>query len=284
MRVAQDNVPAGLHPERNDIAAPDLPGEIDWVGVAPGSMPALTAAGPALVHFLDYAQLNSVRTLPYLIEWDARYRERGLATIGVQAPRFPFGAEPATVAAGLGRLGVEFPVAIDARRTLWHDYGCEGWPSLFLWGQGGALAWFHFGEGEYRGTEEAIQAELREVDALRDLPEPMAPVRATDAPAARVMPPTPELFPGGSWERPWTAGEDGEQLEVPYEAGGAFATVEGTGDLAFELDGSPAQRVKIAGPSLYKLTEHPRHEGHTLTLRPSPELKVWSVSFAAGVP
>ena len=82
--------------------------------------------------------------------------------IGVQAPRFPFGADPATVAAGLARLGVEFPVAIDAERELWHAYGCEGWPSLFLWSLGGALAWFHFGEGEYLATEEAIQEELRE--------------------------------------------------------------------------------------------------------------------------
>ena len=133
----------------------------------------------------------------------AALRGAGLTTIGVQAPRFPFGAEPDVVAAGLARLGVEFPVAIDGDRRLWHAYGCEGWPSLFLWKLGGALAWFHFGEGEYRATEEAIQAELREQDALSSLPAPMAPLRPTDAPGAKVMPPTPELFPGGSWERPW---------------------------------------------------------------------------------
>ena len=125
-------------------------------------MAALTAAGPALVHFIDFAQLNSVRTLPYLAAWEARYRERGLRTIGVQAPRFPFGADRTAAAAALRDLGVGFPVAIDAGRELWHDYGCEGWPSLFLWRRGGALAWFHFGEGEYRATEEAIQAELRD--------------------------------------------------------------------------------------------------------------------------
>src|SRR4051794_18447929 len=154
-------------------------------------MPVLTAGGPALVHFLDFAQLNSVRTLPYVLEWDRRYREAGLRTIAVQAPRFPFGAERDAVATGLARLGVSFPVAIDADRTLWHRYGCEGGPSLFLWSLGGALSWFHFGEGDYLGTEEAIQGELREQDALRqDLPEPMAPLRATDGPGARVMAPS----------------------------------------------------------------------------------------------
>jgi hypothetical protein len=247
-------------------------------------MPALTAAGPAIVHFFDFAQLNSVRTLPYLAEWDRRYQTAGLRTIGVQAPRFPFGADYSAVAAGLEKLGVSFPVAIDAERQLWRDYGCEGWPSLFLWGQGGALAWFHFGEGEYQGTEEAIQAELREMDALQALPEAIAPLRATDAPDARVMAPTPESFPGGSWERPWTAGEDGDELRIDYEAGGAYATIEGAGELSVEIDGAPSGSVEIDGPALYPLAEHPRHESHAAALRPSPGLRVWSVSFAAGVP
>jgi hypothetical protein len=273
-----------MRPDQDTIAAPDLPDGIEWVGEAPESMPALTAAGPALVHFLDFAQLNSVRTLPYLVEWDRRYREHGLRTIGVQAPRFPFGADRAAVAAGLERLGVGFPVAIDSERDLWHDYGCEGWPSLFLWKQGGALGWFHFGEGEYRGTEEAIQAELREIDALRDLPEPMEPLRPTDGPGARVMAPTPEQFPGGAWERPWTAGEDGDHLSLDYEAGGAFATVEGSGEIKVELDGIARDPVAVNGPALHPLAEHPRHEHHTLVLTPSPGLRVWSISFAAGVP
>lgn len=272
-----------MRPERDNIAAPDLPSGIEWVGEAPASMWALTAAGPILVHFLDFAQLNSVRTLPYLVEWERRYRDTGLRVVGVQAPRFPFGADPATVAAGLERLGVDFPVAIDAERDLWHAYGCEGWPSLFLWATGGALSWFHFGEGEYLDTEEAIQAELREQDALRELPEPMRPLRPTDTPNARVMPPTNELFPG-SWEHPWTAGEDGETLTIEYAAGGAYATVEGTGEIAVELDGSTIVSIEVNAPALYQLTEHDHHERHSLTLRPAAGLRIWSLSFAAGVP
>lgn len=273
-----------MRPDRDNIAAPDLPDGIEWVGEKPESMAALTAAGPALVHFLDFAQLNSVRTLPYLIEWNRSYRDAGLSTIGVQAPRFPFGADPDAVATGLEHLGVDFPVAIDADHDLWTAYGCKGWPSLFLWSLGGALTWFHFGEGEYQGTEEAIQAELRETDALRELPSPMTPLRPTDAPGTRVMAPTPEIFPGGSWERPWTAGEDGEELVVEYAAGGAYATVEGKGDLTIELDGSKHASIQVSDPALHTLAEHPSHERHTITLHPSPGLRIWSISFAAGVP
>jgi hypothetical protein len=273
-----------VRPGRDNIAAPDLPGGLGWVGAEPESMPSLTAGGPALVHFIDFAQLNSVRTLPYLGEWSRRYREAGLSVIGVQSPRFPFGAEPGAVAAGLAGLGVEFPVAIDAEHELWAAYGCEGWPSLFLWSLGGALSWVHFGEGEYLETEIAIQEELREIDALQPLPEPMAPLRPSDAPGARVMAPTPEVFPGGSWERAWTAGEDGGELTMEYEAGGAYATIEGAGEIALEIDGAPATTIAPQEPGLYALTEHPGHEAHALTLRPTPGLRVWSVSFAAGAP
>lgn len=273
-----------MRPERDNIAAPDLPEGVEWIGEAPRSMPVATAGGPVLVHFFDFAQLNSVRTLPYVCEWARRYESHGLRTIGVQAPRFPFGAEPGAVATGIEGLGIEFPVAIDADRRLWHAYGCEGWPSLFLWKLGGALTWFHFGEGEYRASEEAIQAELREQDALQALPEPMDPLRPTDSPGAKVMPPTPELFPGGSWERPWTVAADGEVLDLEYEAGGALAAVEGTGEIEVDLDGTAAGAVTIDGPALYSLAEHARHESHRITLRPSTGLKIWSVSFAAGVP
>lgn len=270
-----------MRPDRDNIAAPDLPEEIEWIGEAPRSMPIATAGGPVLVHFFDFAQLNSVRTLPYVCEWGRRYESHGLTTLGVQAPRFPFGAERDTVAAGLERLGIEFPVAIDADRCLWHAYGCEGWPSLFLWKLGGALTWFHFGEGEYRASEEAIQAELREQDALRELPEPMEPLRSSDSPGAKVMPPTPEFFPSGSWERPWIAGEDGEELEVAYEAGGAYATVEGAGEIAIAIDGEAAAPITVSESGLHPLAEHSHHEAHNLTLRPSASLRIWSISFSA---
>lgn len=273
-----------MRPGRDSIAAPDLPAGLTWIGGEPDSMPALTAGGPAIVHFIDFAQLNSVRTLPYLGEWARRYREAGLSVIGVQSPRFPFGADRDAVAAGLGRLGVEFPVAIDADRAMWHRYGCEGWPSLFLWATGGALAWVHFGEGDYLGTEAAIQEELRELDALRPLPAPMAPLRPTDAPDARVIAPSAELFPGGGWERPWIAGEEADELVVEYEAGGAWATVEGRGALTVAVDGEPHGALEVPGPGIYELATHDRHGAHAVTLIPEAGMSVWSVSFDPGLP
>ena len=128
-------------------------------------MAELTAAGPVLVHFWDPTQLNSVRALPYVAEWNRRYSPHGLTTLGIHSPRFALTADAEVATGAIERLEVEHAVALDVDYAIWHDYGCIGWPSLFLWGQGGSLRWAHRGEGEYRATEEAIQDELRELDA-----------------------------------------------------------------------------------------------------------------------
>jgi hypothetical protein len=278
-----------LRPPRDNIAAPVLPPRLRWLRPEGAQERAerapvlaeLTAAGPVLVHFFDFAQLNSVRTLPYVIAWERRYRDAGLATLGVHSPRFRFSGEPGALAPALERLGVVHAVADDGDYAVWHDYGCKGWPSLFLWGQGGALRWFHYGEGEYEATESAIAAELIAIDKGFAPPDPLEPIRASDAADAVVVPPTEELFPGGSIDQPW----DGlAALELEYAAGGAHASVDGAGELRVSVDAEPARAVVVPGPGLVDLASHPRHGAHSLRLEADPELAVYSLSFSAGVP
>ena len=247
-------------------------------------MPEMTAAGPVLVHFFDVAQLNSVRSIPYVVEWHRRYAGHGLTVLGVHSPRFPFTKTEEAIGAGVERLGIPYSVAQDSSYAIWHDYGVKGWPSLFLWNRSRALAWFHFGEGEYRATEEAIQAELREGDALLNLPEPMAPLRPSDAPGAGVARPTDELFPGGGPNEPWRGQAASNPLEISYAAGGAFAAATGKGELRASLDGLDEQVTAITGPGLYELAYHERHEAHELRLTASDGIELYSLAFSATVP
>jgi hypothetical protein len=274
-----------VRPERDNIAAPVLPPRLRWLNAeSPPVLAELTAAGPALVHFFDFAQLNSVRSLPYVIEWDRRYRDAGLVTLGVHSPRFRFTGEREALEPALGRLGVDHAVADDSGYALWHDYGCKGWPSLFLWGQGGALAWFHFGEGEYEASERAIAAELAAIDPGFAAPEPMAPLRASDAPGVLVAPPSEEVLPGGSVTEPWEPREPGATLSLEYAAGGAHASVAGRGELRVALDAGPERSIAVDAPGLYDLAAHARHERHALGLRAGAGVELYSVSFSAGVP
>ena len=241
-------------------------------------MAPLAAKGPVLVHFFDFSQMNSVRTLPYVNEWFRRYRDRGLTVIGVQAPRFEFGADPEVVTRGVERLGVDFPVMIDESQALWHMYGCEGWPSLFLWGRGGLLKWFQFGEGDYKSTEEAIQEQLKGPDETVEFPEPMEPVRPTDVEGIEVIAPGAELIPVEG--RPWTRTQDGPVFDVEYEGGGIHATVTGKGQLLLTLDGEPLPPVAVDGAGLYTLAEHERHGAHRIEINLEGDPEIWSVSFS----
>jgi hypothetical protein len=236
------------------------------------------------VHFLDFAQLNSVRALPYVLAWERRYAEHGLSVVGIHTARFRFTRTRAAVAAGVERLGIAHPVAVDSELRLWRDYGCHGWPSLFLWSRGGALRWYHLGEGNYDETELALREALREAGIERRWPAILDPVRPSDEPGAEVVVPTAELFPGGSPERPWRAGGGERRLSLDYAAGGAYASVDGAGSLTVALDGAAAAEVPVPGPGLVELAAHPAHQRHSLTIEPRGALEIYSVSFAPGVP
>jgi hypothetical protein len=248
------------------------------------SIDRLLAAKPVLVHFFDFAQLNSIRTLPYLRAWHDRYLDDGLTLIGVHSPRFPFTQDAAAVAGATERLGIDWSVAVDPEFALWRVYEPHGWPALFLWGQGGALRWYHLGEGDYADTEEAIREALSEADGEHDWPAPLEPIRPSDAPGVKVIAPTPEHFPGGSTEEPWSSTEGEPFLELSYEAGGAYAATDGEGRISIRVDGEDREPIEVTAAGLQELTLHERTERHVLHLEPSSGLLVYSIQFAAAVP
>ncbi len=142
-------------------------------------------------------------------------------------------------------------MVLDDRNLLWTGYGCEGWPSLFLWGRGGILQWFHFGEGDYRSTEEAIQASLGKAGADAELPEPMGAIRETDVQGIEVIAPGAELIPAEG--RAWTIEEDGEAFDIEYEGGGIHVTAGRLRTASAHRDRrrSHAEAIEIDGPGLY---------------------------------
>jgi hypothetical protein len=157
----------------------------------------------------------------------------------VHSPRFPFTRSATAVAAALPSLGIGWPVALDPGMRIWREYEPHGWPALFLWGRGGALRWYHLGEGEYLETEEAIHELLREVDPDVELPEPLDPIRAEDAPGVLLEPQTADVtLPADRSRlelvRDWTDGEDfieaadaGAAATVSWSGGGAYAVLSG---------------------------------------------------------
>lgn len=268
-----------MRPDRDDIAIPPFTPGVSWIGTAPKDGERLTARGPLLVHFFEVGELSGVRTLPFVEGMDRTYRESGLWVLGVHSPRSGLASTDDALRAALERLGVGFPVANDREHRIWHGYGCEGWPSTFLWGIGGMLAWVHFGEGAYHETEAAIRAELDRDPG--ELPDPfLQPPR--DDPGPALERPGDEVFPGGAHDRPWASSPSARSLELAYRGAGAWAALDGEGSVEVELDGEPAGMIEVSAPGLYELSSHESHGTHTLTLRLDDGLRLWSLSFAPG--
>lgn len=268
-----------MRPNRPDIPLPPFPPGATWIGDAPAAVERLTAGGPLLVHFFEAGELSSVRSLALVDRWARHYAAAGLTTLGVHSPRSDLARTPAALAAALGRLGVSFPVCNDDDYRVWHAYGCRGWPSLFLWAQGGRLTWFHLGIADLAGSEQAIREQLLAAEGDRQLPEALA---GEPSGRRKLAKPSDEVFPSGAHDRPWLPAP-GEPLQVEYAGAGAWAAMDGAGTVTVSVDaGSTETELEVDAPGLYELSEHERHGMHEVRLDFEGPIRVWSVAFAAG--
>ncbi len=271
---------ADVRPGRSDIAIPPFPPGLTWIGTDDPISERLTARGPVLVHFFEVGELSSVRTLPFVQGLADALGSGGLTVLGVHSPRSALAQSDEALAAAVERLGIRFPVGNDDGHRIWHQYGCKGWPSTFLWGQGGILRYAHFGEGAYHETEAEIRAELAAKGSA--LPDPIAPEPPKGKPP-KIEHPSDEIFPGGSHDVPWAPSSPGEPMIVEYAGGGAWAAMDGEGTVQVSVDGKPSASIELTGPGLYELSSHHKHGIHEVGLVLDGEIRVWSVAFSPGV-
>lgn len=236
----------------SDITLPPFPRGLPWVNV--GMLKAHEQRGrPVLVEFWDFCRINSLRTLPYVKAWHARYAEHGLRVVSVHTGGFACSREQEAVEAAVARLGIEHPVLIDSELVVWDYYGNQGWPARYLWTPELRLFSLHYGEGAYAETEREIGELLgMEVD-------PVPPVRPEDAPDAVLAAPTPDqpgLYAG------------------PYEAGGVHVVCTGTGTVG---------GVAVEGCGVYTVVAHERHTEGVLALEADGDLEVLATSFTPGL-
>src|SRR4051812_33364968 len=179
-------------PAETQIPAPEFPSGIEWLNSPFVRVDKLLGRHALMVEFWDFARVNSLRTIPYLRAWHERYSEAGLAVVGVHSPGYSFGRDAAAVARAVRRAAIHYPVgrppgcsfggdaatgaraverleidcpvALDPDFEVWRAYSVPGWPARYLFDRLGLLRWFHFGEGDYDGTEQAIQEVLLEIE------------------------------------------------------------------------------------------------------------------------
>jgi thiol-disulfide isomerase/thioredoxin len=183
------------------IHAPEFPSGISWLNSPPLTMKRLRGK-VVLIDFWEYTCVNCIRTFPYLLEWDRRYRDKGLVIIGVHTPEFQFARQAENVRRAAARFGFRYPVAVDSDYKIWNAYGNQYWPAKYLIDKEGVVRDFHFGEGGYGNTEAMIQALLREINPKVALPAVMEALRPEDREGAVCYRVTPELYAGSQRGQP----------------------------------------------------------------------------------
>jgi thiol-disulfide isomerase/thioredoxin len=150
--------------------APDIGGE-QWFNIDGLPAPALKKAQTGeplrfsedlkgyvvIVHFWDYACINCIHTLPYLVAWWRRYRESRFLIIGVHTPEFEAAKDPENVESAILRFDLEYPVVTDPDYTTWHRYRNKVWPRDVIVDQQGIIQYDHRGEGAYAEKEAVLQ-------------------------------------------------------------------------------------------------------------------------------
>ena len=184
-----------MQEEQGPVRAPEFPLNVTWLQGGPLRIADLRGR-VVLLDFWDYTCVNCLRTLPYVKEWWRRYNDLGLSVIGVHAPEFSFAREGGNVAREMHMQGITYPVVLDNEYAIWQAYANRYWPAKYLIDGNGYLRYYHFGEGGYGETEQAIQQLLREQFPEILLPGLMEPVRDEDRPGAVCYRVTPELYLG----------------------------------------------------------------------------------------
>ncbi len=143
-----------------------------------------------LIDFWTYTCINCIRTLPYLTEWDRKYRDAGLTIIGVHTPEFDFEKQKDNVQMALDKYGIKYPVVQDNDYGTWNAFRNRYWPRKYLIDTDGFIRYDHAGEGGYEETEKVIQELLAEKGAKVEMD------LTKEVEKAFVGPITPELYAG----------------------------------------------------------------------------------------
>jgi hypothetical protein len=146
---------------------------------------------------------------------------------------------------------------VDVGHEIWRSYGNMGWPARYLFDGQLKLAHYHYGEGNYDETEQAIQELCGANGPL------LEPIRPEDAPGAMLEAQTEDV------EGPYSGA---------YRAGGVWAVLDGTGTVS-----ASGRTLRVEGPGCYELVSHRRSTASELELTLSPGVRCHAVCFTPGL-
>jgi cytochrome c biogenesis protein CcdA/thiol-disulfide isomerase/thioredoxin len=293
---------------RNYGHAPNFAGISHWINT-PGdrSLSISQLRGKVvLVDFWTYSCINCLRTLPQLRAWYDTYKKDGLVIVGVHTPEFAFEHVYSNVRSAVHRLDVTWPVALDNSYATWTDYSNQYWPADYLVDRKGDVRAVHFGEGDYKTTEDQIRALLgvggqltsvkdteptgamtpetylgpQRLDRSRYVGSNLVVGKAAGYTEATVVPQNFISY-GGEWTlagQTATAGL-GATLALHFHAQKVYIVLTGHGKVTAMLGARRLRTLNVNTAQLYTVLTSPRTQDGVLRFRFTPGVRAYSFTF-----
>jgi cytochrome c biogenesis protein CcdA/thiol-disulfide isomerase/thioredoxin len=238
---------------------PSLAGATQWLNSPPLSAESLRGK-VVLVDFWTYSCINCIRALPYVRGWADKYKDHGLVVIGVHAPEFAFEKNPANVAKAVKDLGVDYPVALDNDYAIWKGFDNQYWPAHYFIDAQGRIRHHHFGEGEYRQSEDVIRQLLTDA-GQKNLPGGYVrdDHRGVEAAASNDPTRSPETYVGYARARNFVGGRVTRDEAHDYHAPAALATNQWSLDGRWSVHDENAQLEQAGGAIVYRFRGRDLH-------------------------
>ncbi len=259
-----------------------------------------------LLDIWTYSCINCQRTIPYINDWYAKYKDQGLEVIGLHTPEFAFEKVQANVEKAVKGFNIKYPVVLDNDYSTWNALGNQFWPRKYLIDIDGYIVYDHIGEGAYDTTEKAIQEALKQRADRMGMEDKIStniskPV-ATSVDPTRVKSPevyfgsdrnqylgngiisrigeqillipsnivSNKLYLGGTWDitSEYAENKDAGSIVFNYEAKNVYMAAGSTNGVEVEIykDDIFVKKLTIKDEQLYSLIEDAEYGKHTLRI------------------
>jgi len=291
--------------------APAIAGIQQWFNTRNGQALSLSSlkGKVVLIDFWAYSCINCQRAIKHVEAWYSSYAKDGLVVIGVHTPEYAFEHVPSNVDAGIKRLGITYPVALDNNYKTWDNYSNQSWPADYLIDSTGVVRNVSVGEGGYTGTESLIRQLLTAAHPAAKLPAAtqvpnLTPTSTDQTPETYLGSERASTYGGtsGNGSKPfqfpaslpanewalsgrWKVGSEdltsgaNAAIELNFTAGQVYLDVGGTGTLTATVDGKTTSYRVSGAPDIYTLVNAGQQENGTLKVKLSPGLSAYSFTF-----
>jgi thiol-disulfide isomerase/thioredoxin len=199
-----------------------------------------------LVDFWEFTCINWIRTSPYIKAWNRDYANFGLVVIGVHAPEFEFGKQPAIIDRGIRDHGLNYPIAIDNDFAIWNAFDNDAWPAMYLFDAQGKLVMRWIGEGSY----DQIESEIRRLLLAANPGAKLPPVSAEASAFAKTGMPSYAGITGESYVGARRRERGMFKLDGEWRSDGQFVELEkGTGTITLPFVAGEVNLVVQPGAS-----------------------------------